>query len=322
LHVRLSLIEITSLFGLSRYLDRTFAQRIGSAKVKSKSEVAHCLLRCVKMYVASDDMCQNGAGVNVSPKLCLNRRRSFIVQSLTAQLMRRRGHVNLSSFASCMPRSPSRCFSSQSSDDDDDDDDDDDATDSAAGADYYERYKKLVTQSQPLGTLSPLSSVSADRTAAATLSHVDDSGTLKMVDVGSKSVTSRLAVAAGRVRLGGSAFQQVAENRLKKGSVLTAAQLAGVLAAKQTGRLIPLCHGVSLTSVDVTLTLDAASLSVVVECTVRARGQTGVEMEALTGVAVAALTVYDMCKSVSHDILITDIRLVAKTGGKSDFHRQ
>jgi len=143
-----------------------------------------------------------------------------------------------------------------------------------------------------------------------------------MVDVGSKSATSRAATAAGRVKLGELAFRLVVENRLKKGDVLSTAQLAGVMAAKQTSRLIPLCHNVALTSVDVTLTLDGASRSVVVECTARCRGRTGVEMEALTGVAVAALTVYDMCKSVSHDIVICDIQLVSKTGGKSDFSRR
>ena len=153
------------------------------------------------------------------------------------------------------------------------------------------------------------------------MSHATDSGKVKMVDVGSKSETSRVAVAAGRVKLGAVAFQLVAENRLKKGDVLSTAQLAGIMAAKQTSQLIPLCHNVVLTSVDVNLTLDSASLSVVIECTTRSRGQTGVEMEALTGVSIAALTVYDMCKSVTHDIVISDVQLMSKTGGKSEFCR-
>jgi len=154
------------------------------------------------------------------------------------------------------------------------------------------------------------------------LSHVGDAGKVRMVNVGAKSETSRAAVAVGRVTLSAVAFQLVVENRLRKGDVLTAAQLAGIMAAKQTGRLIPLCHNVALTSVDVTLSLDASSLAVDVECAARCRGRTGVEMEALTGVSVAALTVYDMCKSVSPDIVISDIRLVSKTGGKSNFSRR
>ena len=154
------------------------------------------------------------------------------------------------------------------------------------------------------------------------MSHIGDAGKVRMVDVGAKSETSRAAVAVGRVTLSAVAFQLVVENRLRKGDVLTAAQLAGIMAAKQTGRLIPLCHNVALTSVDVTLSLDASSLAVDVECAARCRGRTGVEMEALTGVSVAALTVYDMCKSVSPDIVIGDIRLVSKTGGKSNFSRR
>jgi len=186
-------------------------------------------------------------------------------------------------------------------------------------------HEKPAVQWQPAGTVSkptPLCSASANGPSAPTLSHVADSGQVRMVDVGAKSTTWRVATAEGRVLLGGPAFQLVVENRLKKGDVLSAAQLAGIMAAKQTSHLIPLCHGVMLTSVDVTLTLDHTSQSVVVECTARCRGQTGVEMEALTGVSIAALTVYDMCKSVSHDIVIRDVRLAAKTGGKADFSRR
>jgi len=249
-------------------------------------------------------------------------------KSLTTLLNCGQGHISVPSVG-CLPPllsslqsipSVPRYFSTQSSDDDD-------ATDSDASANYYQLYERLVTQSHPLGTPSLLSSVSSplssdsSSTADATLSHVGDSGMVKMVDVGSKSETSRVAVAAGRVKLGKTAFQLVAENRMKKGNVLSAAQLAGIMAAKETSRLIPLCHNIALTSVDVTLSLDSASLSVIIECTARSSGQTGVEMEALTGVTVAALTVYDMCKSVSHNIIISDIQLVSKTGGKSNFRR-
>ena len=199
-----------------------------------------------------------------------------------------------------------------------------DANASDAAVSYDERMRSPPPASRSASTTSLCSSspTGSSGPADAALSHVGDSGRAKMVDVGSKSATSRAATAAGRVKLGELAFRLVVENRLKKGDVLSTAQLAGVMAAKQTSRLIPLCHNVALTSVDVTLTLDGASRSVVVECTARCRGRTGVEMEALTGVAVAALTVYDMCKSVSHDIVICDIQLVSKTGGKSDFSRR
>ena len=249
-------------------------------------------------------------------------------KSLITRLMHCQNRVNVPS-NHCFPllvssiqfALPVPCyFSSQSHGDDD-------ASDSDAGVNYYELYERLVTQSQAIETPSPSSCLSShlstesSRTVNATLSHATDSGKVKMVDVGSKSETSRVAVAAGRVKLGAVAFQLVAENRLKKGDVLSTAQLAGIMAAKQTSQLIPLCHSVVLTSVDVNLTLDSASLSVVIECTTRSRGQTGVEMEALTGVSIAALTVYDMCKSVTHDIVISDVKLMSKTGGKSKFCR-
>jgi len=267
----------------------------------------------------------NGASARMSQKLYL---RSSCNKSLTNRPMH--CYVNVPSIScssllmSSMLSSLSlpRCFSSHSGGGGDGDD----ATDLDAAANYCQLYERLVTQS--LGTPLPMSSDNSSSqtrsltTRNSTLSHVGDSGMVKMVDVGSKSATSRVAVAAGRVKLGRTAFQLVAENRLKKGNVLTTAQLAGIMAAKQTTQLIPLCHNIVLTSVDLTLTLDSASLSVMIECTARSCGQTGVEMEALTGVSVAALTVYDMCKSVSHDIIISDIQLLSKTGGKSDFHRQ
>ena len=277
-----------------------------------------------KLCVVLGNKCHNGASVRMSQKLYLNNSAN---KSLTTRPMH--CYLNVPSVA-CLPLlmsslqsalSMPRFFSSHSGGGDD-------ATDSDAAANYYQLYERLVTQSQPSRTPLPLSSdnsssqTGSSRTTNSTLSHVGDSGMVKMVDVGSKSATSRVAVAAGRVKLGGTAFQLVAENRLKKGNVLTTAQLAGIMAAKQTSQLIPLCHNIVLTSVDVTLTLDSASLSVIIECTARSCGQTGVEMEALTGVSVAALTVYDMCKSVSHDIVISDIKLLSKTGGKSNFRRQ
>ena len=267
-----------------------------------------------KMCASLGDACRSGTSQKSSLHKSYNK-------SLITPLIQCCGHINVPSIISSLRFAVSapRCFSSQSGDEDG-------VNDSDAGANYYKLYQRLMTQSQTVAAPSSSSvgsslSTESSRTADVTLSHVGESGKAKMVDVGSKPETSRVAVAAGRVKLGGTAFELVAENRLKKGDVLSTAQLAGIMAVKQTSHLIPLCHNVVLTSVDVNLTLESSSLSVVIECTARSRGQTGVEMEALTGVAVAALTVYDMCKSVSHDIIISDVQLISKTGGKSDFCR-
>ena len=138
-----------------------------------------------------------------------------------------------------------------------------------------------------------------------------------MVDVGAKVETFRYSIAKARVILGEKAFGLVKENKMKKGDVLSVAKLAGTMAAKQTSSLIPLCHNISLTSVEIDLALEEQGHSVIIEGKVKCVGKTGVEMEALMGVSVAALTVYDMCKSVSKDIVITDIKLMEKGGGKS-----
>ncbi|KAM7297493.1 cyclic pyranopterin monophosphate synthase [Ixodes scapularis] len=153
------------------------------------------------------------------------------------------------------------------------------------------------------------------RASDARLTHVDEYGGAKMVDVSNKPGTVRTATASGRVLLGKKVFDLVKSNQMKKGDVLPTAQLAGICAAKQTSQLIPLCHPVALSKVDVTLTLVEETHEVGVNGYAKCTGQTGVEMEALTAVAVAALTVYDMCKAVSREIRITDIRLTSKTGG-------
>ncbi|CAN8006372.1 unnamed protein product [Ixodes hexagonus] len=151
--------------------------------------------------------------------------------------------------------------------------------------------------------------------SGASLTHVDDHGGARMVDVSDKPGTVRTATASGRVILGKQVFDLVKSNQMKKGDVLTTAQLAGICAAKQTSQLIPLCHPVALSKVDVALTLVEETYEVGVKGYAKCTGQTGVEMEALTAVSVAALTVYDMCKAVSREIRITDIRLTSKTGG-------
>ncbi|XP_068414217.1 molybdenum cofactor biosynthesis protein 1 isoform X5 [Eschrichtius robustus] len=154
------------------------------------------------------------------------------------------------------------------------------------------------------------------------LTHVDGEGQAAMVDVGGKPDTERVAMASAVVLLGPVAYKLVQENQLKKGDALVVAQLAGVQAAKLTSQLIPLCHHVALSHVQVQLELDSTRHAVVVRASCRARGPTGVEMEALTSAAVAALTLYDMCKAVSRDIMLAEIKLVSKTGGqRGDFHR-
>lgn len=154
------------------------------------------------------------------------------------------------------------------------------------------------------------------------LTHIDGEGRARMVDVGEKGVTCRTAVAAGRVRLNRATFDLVRSGGVKKGDVLTVARVAGIMGAKRTPEIIPLCHPIPLNGVELSLTLDEARLSVEITAAVSADGRTGVEMEALTAVSVAALTVYDMCKAVQRDIAISDIRLLKKTGGvHGDYER-
>ncbi len=143
-----------------------------------------------------------------------------------------------------------------------------------------------------------------------------------MVDVSTKTDTVRTAVAAGRVLLGEEAFGLVTENKIRKGDVLGIAQVAGIMGAKQTSKLIPLCHDVYVKGVDVEFTLNPDDHAVDIQAYTKTVGPTGVEMEALTAVSVAALTIYDMCKSVSKAIQITDVHLLAKTGGQSGDYRK
>lgn len=155
------------------------------------------------------------------------------------------------------------------------------------------------------------------------LTHFDEAGNARMVDVGEKPPTRRTATAAARVLVNEHTFSLIRDGGMKKGDVLTVAQLAGIMGAKRTPDLIPLCHPLALSSIDAQLSLDEKRLSVEITATVTCTGQTGVEMEALTAAATAALTVYDMCKAVQRDMVITDVRLVEKTGGvHGDYHRE
>jgi cyclic pyranopterin phosphate synthase len=149
------------------------------------------------------------------------------------------------------------------------------------------------------------------------LTHLDDSGRAKMVDVGHKPDTERVAVARGSVLMQPDTLQLIIEGNVKKGDVLTVAQLAGVMAAKRTSELIPLCHPLLLTHINVTCTPNLAHSRVDIEASVRLRGKTGVEMEALTAVTVAGLTIYDMAKAVDRSMRISEVRVVHKAGGQS-----
>ncbi len=149
------------------------------------------------------------------------------------------------------------------------------------------------------------------------LSHLDSSGRARMVDVGAKPNSERMAVARGEVRMRPETLTLIQEGAMKKGDVLIVAQLAGVMAGKRTSELIPLCHPLPLTHLDVDIILDAELPGVCITATARTVGKTGVEMEALTAVSVAALTVYDMAKAVEKTMCIQNIRLVEKHGGRS-----
>jgi len=156
------------------------------------------------------------------------------------------------------------------------------------------------------------------RKAGRTLSHVDARGRVKMVDVGAKPVTSREAVARGSIVMSREALRLIRTGAVKKGDPLQTARLAGILAAKQTSALIPLCHPLALSSIDVDLIPTRRGYDI--EARVRTMGQTGVEMEALTAVAVAALTVYDMVKAVDKAMVIGNVRLMQKSGGRSGIY--
>ena len=149
------------------------------------------------------------------------------------------------------------------------------------------------------------------------LTHLDERGQARMVDVSSKDVTVREAVARGEVAMRRETLELIVEGKMPKGEVFGVARLAGIMAAKKTPHIVPLCHPLMLTGVDVDLRADVEKGRVEIEARVRTAGQTGVEMEALTAVAAAALAVYDMCKAVDKEMVIGNVRLVMKTGGKS-----
>jgi cyclic pyranopterin phosphate synthase len=155
------------------------------------------------------------------------------------------------------------------------------------------------------------------RQAMKELSHLDEKGRARMVDVTAKASTLRRAVARGKVRMRPETAALIQEGGIPKGDVFAAARIAGIMAAKKTGELIPMCHPLELTGIEVLFSCDSGAGEVVIEAKVGTVGRTGVEMEAMTAVGIAALTIYDMCKAVDREMVITDIRLMSKEGGKS-----
>ncbi|HEY6806872.1 MAG TPA: cyclic pyranopterin monophosphate synthase MoaC [Pyrinomonadaceae bacterium] len=154
----------------------------------------------------------------------------------------------------------------------------------------------------------------------STLSHVDDQGRIRMVDTGGKQISSRRAVASARVLMKRETVEALKQHQTPKGDPIETARVAGIMAAKKTADLIPLCHPLPLTHVDIQATVEEDGVALTAEVSTNA--QTGVEMEALTAVSVAALTIYDMCKALDKSMTITEVRLESKTGGKSgDYHR-
>ncbi|KAL5008030.1 hypothetical protein ScPMuIL_013611 [Solemya velum] len=189
-----------------------------------------------------------------------------------------------------------------------------------------ELMKNVIMEGQSLESIPNNSLFSKNdgemRKVSSHLTHIDESGKALMVDVGGKANSDRVAIATAAILLGPEAFKLVAENRIKKGDVLTVAQLAGIMAAKKTSDLIPLCHNIVLTKVDVSLELKEENHSIKIQATAKTHGKTGVEIEAITAASMAAITVYDMCKAVTRDMVITDIKLLHKSGGQSgDFSR-
>lgn len=152
--------------------------------------------------------------------------------------------------------------------------------------------------------------------------HINEEGRARMVDVSDKDLTKREAVAVGSIYMKKETLNKIHEGSIKKGDVLAVAQVAGIMAAKNTSHIIPMCHPIKTTGCDISFKLDFKSSKIDIKATVKTVGQTGVEMEALTAISTAALTIYDMCKAIDKDMMITDIKLIKKSGGKSGLYER
>lgn len=183
-------------------------------------------------------------------------------------------------------------------------------------------YPKLSSTSLRYISSSPSNASSSPEPSKKNLTHVDKDGKAHMVDVGHKKPTTRVAVARATVYVGSEIAKLIKENSIAKGDVISVSQIAGIVAAKRTSEIIPLCHNIPLSSVNVKTELDMEHSVVNILSTVKCEGKTGVEMEALTAVSSAALTIYDMCKALSQDIIIRDIMLLKKSGGKVNYYRR
>lgn len=150
-----------------------------------------------------------------------------------------------------------------------------------------------------------------------TFTHFNEEGKAKMVDVSNKDVTDRSAKAIGSITVSSEIIEKIQSGDMKKGDVLSVAQIAGIMGAKKTSEIIPMCHNIFISGADLTFRIEKENLRIIIEATVKTSGQTGIEMEALTAVSIAALTIYDMCKAVDKNMVINDIKLLKKTGGKS-----
>ena len=154
------------------------------------------------------------------------------------------------------------------------------------------------------------------------LTHIDKQGRVKMVDVTEKPSTQREAIAIGSVHMKPATLKLILDKKMPKGDVLCVARIAGISAAKKTGDLIPMCHQLNITAVNININPDSSKNKIDIEAVVKVTGQTGVEMEALTAVSVAALTIYDMCKAVDKEMVISDIMLIEKRGGRSGIYKR
>jgi len=165
--------------------------------------------------------------------------------------------------------------------------------------------------------INPKHNLEKPLTAMKKLSHIDSAGQVQMVDVSAKEATNRRAVACGKVKMKPQTLRLIEKQQIAKGNVLGTAKIAGIMAAKKTSELIPLCHPLELTGIDVDLKIDRRNSQILIEAEVHTTGKTGVEMEAMTAVSIAALTIYDMCKAVDKEMMIGEIMLLAKSGGNS-----
>jgi cyclic pyranopterin phosphate synthase len=180
--------------------------------------------------------------------------------------------------------------------------------------------KRLETRQGRNTAISHQLSAKTGGKALAKLSHFDREGRARMVDVSAKKVTHREAVASGRVIMQAETLRRIMDKKIEKGDVLGIAQVAGIMAAKQTGLIIPMCHPLNLDSVEIAFRPDSKRGEVHIESRVKSTGKTGVEMEALMATAAAALTIYDMCKAIDRGMVIADIKLMKKSGGKSGIY--